>query len=263
MDRNPDSTAPPRDGSAADRLDSWKEISTYLRRDVSTVQRWEKREAMPVHRHLHDKQGSVYAFRTELDAWAAGRRPPADAEDAAPAASTPGRRALAVPILVLAVVLASAAAGVWGLRRSDYFWRNPLADARFERVIDLDGAAHAASISRDGRLAAYVASRDGQLDLWIAQIGAGRAQNVTRGRLPELVNPSVRTIEFSPDGSLVAFWAAKSDASNQRQIGIWAAPTLAGGRGRCSTARPRSPGHRTGSASCITRRRRATRCSSG
>jgi hypothetical protein len=52
-----------------DRLDSWKEIATYLNRDISTVQRWEKREGMPVHRHLHDSKGSVYASRAELDEW--------------------------------------------------------------------------------------------------------------------------------------------------------------------------------------------------
>ena len=42
---------------ALDRLDSWKEIAAYLNRDVTTVQRWEKREGMPVHRHLHDRHG--------------------------------------------------------------------------------------------------------------------------------------------------------------------------------------------------------------
>ncbi len=56
-----------------DRLDSWKEIAAYLNRDVTTVQRWEKREGMPVHRHVHDRMGSVYASRAELDAWARGR----------------------------------------------------------------------------------------------------------------------------------------------------------------------------------------------
>ena len=56
-----------------DRLDSWKEIAAYLKRDVTTVQRWEKREGMPVHRHLHDKMGSVYAVRAELDAWTHSR----------------------------------------------------------------------------------------------------------------------------------------------------------------------------------------------
>ncbi len=59
---------------AGERLDSWKEIAAYLHRDVTTVQRWEKREGMPVHRHLHDRMGSVYAFSSELDAWSQGRR---------------------------------------------------------------------------------------------------------------------------------------------------------------------------------------------
>ena len=57
-----------------DRLDSWKEIAVYLSRDVTTVQRWEKREGMPVHRHQHDRMGSVYAFSSELDAWVQSRR---------------------------------------------------------------------------------------------------------------------------------------------------------------------------------------------
>ena len=55
-------------------LDSWKEIATYVKRDVSTVQRWEKREGMPIHRHVHDKRGSVYALSSELDAWLQSRR---------------------------------------------------------------------------------------------------------------------------------------------------------------------------------------------
>jgi TolB-like protein/Tfp pilus assembly protein PilF len=58
----------------SDRLDSWKDIAAYLKRDVSTVQRWERREGLPVHRHLHDKLGSAYAFRSELDAWSQSRR---------------------------------------------------------------------------------------------------------------------------------------------------------------------------------------------
>jgi Tol biopolymer transport system component len=57
------------DGGASDRLDSWKDVAAYLRRDVTTVQRWERREGLPIRRHVHDKQGSVYAFRSELDRW--------------------------------------------------------------------------------------------------------------------------------------------------------------------------------------------------
>jgi TolB-like protein/Flp pilus assembly protein TadD len=65
---------------ALDRLDSWKEIAAYLKRDVTTVQRWEKREGMPVHRHLHDRLGSVYAFNSELDAWVQSRKLPLEEE---------------------------------------------------------------------------------------------------------------------------------------------------------------------------------------
>ncbi len=65
----PPSEKPPENG-----LDSWKEIAAYLDRDVTTVQRWEKREGMPVHRHVHDKRGSVYASGSELDAWLRSRR---------------------------------------------------------------------------------------------------------------------------------------------------------------------------------------------
>ena len=55
--------------SPGERLDSWKEISLYLKRTVRTVQRWEQTEELPVHRIVHDKRSSVFAFRAELDAW--------------------------------------------------------------------------------------------------------------------------------------------------------------------------------------------------
>ena len=55
--------------SAADRLDSWKEIAAYLNRGVRTVRRWEREEGLPVHRHVHRVLGSVYAFKSEVDAW--------------------------------------------------------------------------------------------------------------------------------------------------------------------------------------------------
>jgi len=70
------SIAVPRSESVPERrLDSWKEIAAYLNRDVTTVQRWEKREGMPVYRHVHDKRGSVYALPEELEAWRENRRP--------------------------------------------------------------------------------------------------------------------------------------------------------------------------------------------
>jgi hypothetical protein len=55
-------------------LDSWKEIAAFLGREVRTVQLWEKREGLPVHRHFHVSRASVHAFRSELVAWRESRR---------------------------------------------------------------------------------------------------------------------------------------------------------------------------------------------
>jgi tetratricopeptide (TPR) repeat protein len=67
----------------SDRLDSWKEIAVYLKRDVRTVQRWEKTEKLPVRRHLHEKQGTIYAFKSEINAWSHDRQPQDDDEEPA------------------------------------------------------------------------------------------------------------------------------------------------------------------------------------
>src|SRR5258708_9447232 len=55
--------------SGSDHLDSWKEIASYLRREIRTVQLWEKKEGLPVHRHFHKQLGSVYALRSEIERW--------------------------------------------------------------------------------------------------------------------------------------------------------------------------------------------------
>ncbi len=52
-----------------ERLDSWKEVASFFRREVRTVQLWEKSEGLPVRRQHHKKLGSVYAYRQELEAW--------------------------------------------------------------------------------------------------------------------------------------------------------------------------------------------------
>ena len=225
-----------------ERLDSWKEIAAYLRRDVTTVQRWEKREGMPVHRHRHDKLGSVYAFRAELDEWAGRRRiavdgpegaePAAVEGDAEPAAARPGGAAGATSrsrlIWASCVVagLALAAALVWWRRAADP--GNPLEGARFTKLTDFEGIEQAAAISRDGRFAAFQSDRDGRMDVWMTQIGSGQFVNLTRGAVSDLVNPSVRVLGFSPDGTLVTFWARGAGSSGPSSIGVWAVPLLGG-----------------------------------
>jgi len=231
----PPSVRPPED-----RLDSWKEIAAYLNRDVTTVQRWEKREGMPVHRHLHDRMGSVYAFRADLDTWARSRNLRAAEENGNDAASLnlpalPPRPAISTYLTKWKFVLPLAAAGVtlaigaslW-FQRTEYFWRSPIANARFQTVTDFDGVEQDAAVSRDGQFVAFLSDRDGQMDVWVTQVGSGQFHNLTRGSAPELVNPSVRTLGFSPDGSFVTFWVRKQNGSSGGGISVWAVPTLGG-----------------------------------
>jgi len=57
------------------RLESWGEIAAYLRREIRTVQRWERYQGLPVRRLVIGKLGSVYAYRSELDKWYRERQP--------------------------------------------------------------------------------------------------------------------------------------------------------------------------------------------
>jgi tetratricopeptide (TPR) repeat protein len=61
------------DRSGRTSFDSWKEIANYLKTSVRTVQRWEKDECLPVHRHAHARQDTVYAYQDEIDAWRSDR----------------------------------------------------------------------------------------------------------------------------------------------------------------------------------------------
>jgi hypothetical protein len=103
-------TAVPSEDSSGDgRLDSWKEIGAYLRRDVTTVRRWEKREGLPVHRHLHDRRDSVYAYRSEIDEWWQNRRNHLGARIAVDAVA-PGhdRERVAWSVAAVAIAVTSA-----------------------------------------------------------------------------------------------------------------------------------------------------------
>jgi hypothetical protein len=51
------------------RFGSWKEIASYLDRDLRTVRRWEKERELPVHRVPGGGRACVYAYASEIDAW--------------------------------------------------------------------------------------------------------------------------------------------------------------------------------------------------
>jgi Tol biopolymer transport system component len=256
-----DGVRPPLKIGEKGRLDSWKKIAAHFNRDVTTVQRWERRESMPVHRHVHDKQGSVYAFRSELDAWWESRRgtfpdsgdgapeptlspppvqsapesptvPAASQEAADPEVQAAGfmrmiKRPWGWGATVAAVLLLAYAAFRFGYPAGETP-RNPLANATVTRLTDWPGIEQAAEISRDGRWASFLADHDGHMDAWLTQIGSGSYRNLTRGDRIELVNPSIRTLGFSADGSLVTVWTRSSDGSHSDDIKLMAAPTAGG-----------------------------------
>src|SRR6266853_321658 len=80
-----------------EHLLSWKEIAAYLRRDVRTVQRWEKTEGLPVRRRRDRELETVYAVRAELDSWREGRQPSRTSEGSSPAGAKSRRRLESLP----------------------------------------------------------------------------------------------------------------------------------------------------------------------
>ena len=199
---NANMTPRPEDGLDGPRLDSWKEIASYLGRGIRTVQRWEREEGLPVHRLDHAKRGSVYACRRELTAWWDSRRRPDSAPPStrATASVTPER------------VTATAAATFWP------------------------------ALSSDARMVVYVsdAGKDGESpQVWLQQVGGAAVQltagqhdcaeptfaaddtrvlftatgestrNVyeipTLGGQPRLVKRAARNAKYSPDGKWLAY----------------------------------------------------------
>jgi len=81
-------------GAAADRLNSWKEIATYLGKGVRTVQRWEVQMGLPVRRLGREGGEIVYALKSEIDAWLLNGGHGAESDRAREAPEAPPEAAL-------------------------------------------------------------------------------------------------------------------------------------------------------------------------
>ena len=188
-----------------ERFESWKEIAAYLGRGVRTVQRWEKTESLPVHRHMHDRQGSVYAFRAELDAWRASRAPGFEAgertEPDVPAApDPPSTRVAGRPSAwwLAPAVIVVCAAFVIAARRTE---PTQAPAPRVSHLTTFPGWEHAPAFSPDGRLVAFShrPATESQSDIYIKTIGGGEPVRFTNAPKFEF-NPA-----WSPDGRMLAF----------------------------------------------------------
>ncbi|HEY7333674.1 MAG TPA: DPP IV N-terminal domain-containing protein [Bryobacteraceae bacterium] len=173
---------------SSERLDSWKEIASHLKRSVRTVTRWEREQGLPVHRH---KTGTVYAYKSELDVWWSSRgqqmelEPPDDASPPAPKSKPIRKWTLAAAVGLLVAVTVG-----WVTLRP-----NPEPQPKLVPLTTYPGIEGAPALSPDGNQVVF--ARNG--DLFIKQVDDETSRQLTN--TPEAEGAPV----WSPDGRRVAF----------------------------------------------------------
>jgi Tol biopolymer transport system component len=203
-------TSPP-----GERLESWKEIANYLNRSVRTLHRWEKEEGLPVHRQLHKELGSVFAYKSELDAWSRARSVRTEARESTTDAGSPNRSRLVLTLgLAGAVLVIGSLAYLLG--------RGAFADrsgqdadlASLELISTFPGSHRWPSLSPDGRMAAFVSDAGGTPQVWIKNLATGEPVQLTFDASP-VARPR---------------WSAQGDRIVYSRVGdgIWSVPSLGG-----------------------------------
>src|SRR5262245_59161495 len=174
-----------------DRLDSWKEIAAYLKRSVRTVTRWEREEGLPVHRHIHSKSGSVYAFKPELDAWWTSRGASLDRASVESESVAPSRVLRAWSLVAVLAAVGAVSVVAWFANR-----HSPSYPAsRLVPLTTYPGVEGPPSLSPDGNQVAF--ERDG--DIFVKQVDGEALVRLTNTALHE------RAPAWSPDGRQIAF----------------------------------------------------------
>ncbi|MEX0880233.1 MAG: protein kinase [Thermoanaerobaculia bacterium] len=137
----------------------------------------------------------------------------------------PSRRRRWIPAAIAAAILVAFGIAGWRLRQRDYFWKNPLAGARFTRFTDWQGSELGAAISSDGKFVAFVSDRGGSFDAWVGQVGGGEFLNLTKGQAPSLAGRRTRDLGFSGDGAQVSLPRMQKDG---KLVDSWLVPTMGG-----------------------------------
>src|SRR6266436_620380 len=252
MTRNePPSPTPFGESRPDNFLDSWKQIAAYLERDVRTVQRWEKKEGLPVHRQIHEKLGTVYAYKSEVDVWwrersailatkaengelAEGPRIvswPADTAEIlgeAVVTITPSRK---VPRLVVyAAAVAGLVAIVLGLyeiahvRGWRFLSRPPLEGMQITRLT-FTGQVRDAAISPDGKYIALVNLNSGARSIWVYQVATGSTAQVVSNNIGYW--PWGARLTFSPDGTYI-YYENLDSTEGTGLYGLYRVPMVGG-----------------------------------
>ena len=239
------------------RLDSWKDIATYLGRNVRTAMRWEQGKGLPVHRLPGGQRQAVFAWRHELDAWmkngdSAVREIIEDGEVGAqelektpitlaaddlvptsPTNSSSGpiprrepfhakRAAWIVGIATLLVV------GSYAVRKSEF-----RSNIKFTGVVQItgDGAVKYGLVT-DGRTLYFGEHQDSRTVLSSVAVSGGPVRRIH--------TPFVRTIptDISPDGSSLLALVSEGP---EEEGSLWIIPVAGGqlrpvGKVRCHAA---------------------------
>jgi Tol biopolymer transport system component len=237
---------PGHSAEAADwgeRLESWKEIAAYLGRGVTTVQRWEQQEGLPVHRLPHAKKGSVFAIKSELDDWRRGRAQLGPLHREAVVDAPQGdrgvpserrrpvrldRRAGVTLVAVLAVALTALAMSRL-LSRTSADAIDPAESSVVPRPLATDAAAERCpSLSPDGSRVVYYWRREDAPGLYIKSLD-GPPRRLATGDAGKLFWCGYP--EWSPAGHVIAFLAyGEGDSKN-----VWVVPP-GGGRPKLLTS---------------------------
>jgi len=186
---------PPQPATSGRRLDSWKEIAAYFQRNERTVRRWEQTEGLPVHRHVHDKRGSVYANTAELDAWRTSRG--AGLEKQAPEEARRRDRRLVLGAILVGILVATGVT-TW---RIAGMGRTTTGLIQIRPLTSYPGSERYPSFSPDGNHVAFSwdGARQDNVDIYIKTIGEETPRRLTIDPAEEL-SPA-----WSPDGSWIAF----------------------------------------------------------
>lgn len=200
MSASPLTPGQPHDVTPSGRLESWKEIAQYLARSERTVRRWERDEGLPVHRHVHNKRGTVFAWRSELDAWLAAREGEAGVEESTrpPAVRRQG-------ILVLAALVAFTI--------SSKFIGHPSAASgepiQLSPLTALPGSEAYPAFSPDGKWLAYCwngAQDDAaEFDIYVRPVDGQSPARRIHAPLGVNLSPA-----WSPDGRRIAWFRYES-----------------------------------------------------
>jgi Tol biopolymer transport system component len=179
--------------SEIDRIESWKQIAAYLSKSERTVRRWHDLEGLPVHKHLHQERGTVWASKSEINCWL-------DSRKQVPA-SPQSRHSFSPVLAIVTLSVCILAAGFWISQPVS----TPSA-AQPELFTALPGKVNGPSISPDGRRVAFFWSglADSEAGIYIKDVGGESVRRLVAANLTANSSFNYNPV-WSPDESTIAF----------------------------------------------------------